>query len=76
LSPDSPNQDLKVKYEINQEAGTGEYRAVFPGERVVAIFLLEEGKYQLLAVHYTSESEIPVHSVPGFSIPGSEGFEW
>jgi hypothetical protein len=43
---------------------------------VVEIFLLEEGKYQLLAVHYTSESEIPVHSVPGFSIPGSEGFEW
>ena len=75
LSHSSVNQDLKVKYEIYQEAGIGEYWVVFPGDRVVEIFLLEKGKYQL-AGHYTTESEIPVHSVPGFSIPGSEVFEW
>ncbi len=75
LSPNSGNQDLKVKYALYEEAGVGEYWVVFPAERVIEIFLLENGKYHL-AGHYTEDGDIPIQSVPGFSIKGLEVFEW
>ena len=75
LSPGSLHQDLKVKYEVYEEAGIGEYWVVFPSERVIEIFLLENGKYRLSG-HFTSEDNIPVHSVPGFTVPCIEVFEW
>lgn len=74
LSPKSGNQDLKVKYALYEEAGVGEYWVVFPSERVIEIFLLENGKYRL-AGHFTQEGDIPVHSISGFSIKGLEVFE-
>ena len=75
LSPGSLHQDLKVKYEVYEEAGIGEYWVVFPSERVIEIFLLENGKYHLTG-HFTSEDNIPVHSIPGFTVPCIEVFEW
>ena len=75
LSPNSVQQDLNVKFSLYEEAGIGEYWVVFPGERVVEIFLLEEGKYRLSG-HFTENQDIPVNTIPGFSIPGKEVFEW
>jgi len=75
LSPNSVHQDLKVKYSLYEEAGVGEYWLVFPTERVIEIFILENGKYNLSG-HFTESQDIPVKTIPGFSIPGNEVFEW
>ena len=75
LSPASSHQDLDVKFGLYEEAGVGEYWVVFPAERVIQVFLLENGRY-CLSGQYTPGSDIPVHTVPGFSFPVLEVFEW
>jgi Uma2 family endonuclease len=75
LSPYSSRQDLEVKFGLYEEASVGEYWVVFPAERVIQVFLLEDGQYKLSG-QYTPGSDIPVHTIPGFSFPVLEVFEW
>ena len=45
LSPSTASKDLKEKYQLYEEHGVKEYWVVYPGEAVLEIFELQNGKY-------------------------------
>ena len=45
LSAHNSKKDLKDKYEIYQQAGVPEYWIVYPEERSVSVYVLQQGKY-------------------------------
>lgn len=47
LSPSSIHRDMEVKKSIYERFGVKEYWIVFPGEAVMEIFALKDGKYEL-----------------------------
>lgn len=47
LSPSTSKKDVQDKYDLYQEAGVNEYWIVIPEIKVVEVFVLVEGKYQL-----------------------------
>ncbi len=73
LSPGGTNRDVKVKFELYQEFGVQEYWIVSPGEQNVIVYHLKDGTY---ALHdeYSQPGEIPVKTLPGFSIEWAEVF--
>lgn len=59
VSPASAQVDTKDKFEIYQQSGVREYWIVFPEEKVIQIFLLNNGKYELRGM-YAGDSKAPV----------------
>lgn len=49
LSPTSIYKDIHVKKRIYEKAGIKEYWLVFPDEKVIEIFSIEKGRYELAA---------------------------
>ena len=45
LSPSTASKDLNEKYQLYEEHGVKEYWVVYPGEAVLEIYELQEGKY-------------------------------
>jgi Uma2 family endonuclease len=48
LSPSTASKDLKQKYELYEEYGVKEYWVVYPSEKVIQIYTLENGSYRAL----------------------------
>src|SRR5207237_8490272 len=48
LSPSTASKDLKQKYELYEEYGVKEYWVVYPSEKVIQIYTLEDGNYRAL----------------------------
>lgn len=48
LSPSTAAKDLKQKYELYEEYGVKEYWVVYPGEKVINLYTLENGRYRAL----------------------------
>lgn len=59
VSPASAQIDTKDKFQIYQDSGVREYWIVFPEEKVIQIFLLTDGKYELRGM-YAGDSKAPV----------------
>jgi len=57
LSPSTSKKDLNQKYEIYEITGVKEYWIVYPMERIVTVYVLQEGKYSHHQ-SYTHEDEI------------------
>jgi len=75
LSPFTSSKDLKNKFSLYEEFGVKEYWVVYPNERVLEIFSLDEnGKYSR-PVKYTSGDTIPSTVLKGFSIGLNDLFE-
>ena len=74
LFPGYLHQDLRVKYEVYEETGIGEYRVVFSSKWVNDFFCLKTESTALRVISLPKD-DIPVHSIPGFSVPGIEVFE-
>ena len=55
LSKSTTKKDLNDKYDIYQEAGVREYWIVMPLERLVEVFVLNDGKYQRVHTYYEEE---------------------
>jgi Uma2 family endonuclease len=47
LSKGNSKKEMRIKYDLYEETGVGEYWVVFPYEQVLQQFILEKGKYQL-----------------------------
>lgn len=45
LSPGNSKHDVSTKFELYQESGVKEYWLIFPSERLVSIYKLENGRY-------------------------------
>ncbi|HMP31670.1 MAG TPA: Uma2 family endonuclease [Saprospiraceae bacterium] len=54
LSPHTRKKDLQIKYEVYEEAAVREYWIVMPEERLIEVFVLEDGRYQRIQT-YTEE---------------------
>lgn len=60
LSPGNSRKEVRLKFDLYEESGVGEYWLVFPYEQIVQEFLLDEhGKYQLRALYPGDEIATP-----------------
>jgi Uma2 family endonuclease len=74
LSPGNSKKEIKLKYELYEEAGVKEYWIVNPAEENIVVFLLnEQGKLSGLKM-YAGEDTIQCTAVPGLNISVSEIF--
>lgn len=74
LSPGNSHKEVKLKFELYEEAGVKEYWIVYPEEESLAIFLLNEnGKYDG-ATLYAGKDKIKSKAVPGLIIDTKEIF--
>ncbi len=65
VSPSNTKHDVETKYQLYQKHGVREYWTVFPYDKMVNVFLLDEsGKYQLVGV-YAEDSKVPVNIFNG-----------
>ena len=74
LSPGNSKKEIKLKYELYEEAGVKEYWIVNPVEENIVVFLLnEQGKFSGLKM-YAGEDTIYSTAVPGLNINVTEIF--
>jgi len=65
VSPSNSKHDVKTKFELYQRHGVREYWIVFPNDKAVNVFLLDEtGKYQLVGM-YAEDAKVPVNIFNG-----------
>lgn len=76
LSRDNSKKEMQLKYQLYQESGVKEYWLVYPGEKAVHQFVLDEQteKYQLLNMYSGEDSATP-QLFPDCQIDLSEVFE-
>lgn len=74
LSPGNTAYDTQDKYRLYEEFGVQEYWIVSPGDENVIVYHLQDGKYALYA-EYAEPGDIPVATLPGFSLQWTEIFE-
>ena len=68
LSPSTASRDLKDKFDIYEKHGVREYWIVYPKDKAVNIFLLQDdGKYDAGRL-YDRAGQIPVNIFDGYSI--------
>ena len=68
LLPGNTKKEIKLKYELYEEAGVLEYWIVYPEEETVVAFTLDEHHKYNPAVFYAGDDTIKAISVPGFVI--------
>ncbi len=74
LSPKTAAYDTREKFSLYEEAGVPEYWIVFPGEKTVAAYVLENGRYESRGTYY-EPGRIPCEVLPGFAVEWAEMFE-
>jgi len=60
LSDSTSKKDLNDKYAIYEESGVKEYWIVMPKERLVEVFVLEDGKYRRIKTYVHDEIVSPI----------------
>lgn len=74
LSPGNSKKEIKLKYQLYEEAGVKEYWIVNPAEEnIVAFILNEQGKFSGLKM-YAGEDIIQSIAVPGLNVNLTEIF--
>ncbi|MEI9808746.1 MAG: Uma2 family endonuclease [Bacteroidota bacterium] len=74
LSPGNTKKEIKLKYELYEEAGVSEYWVVYPEEESVVVFALNEQRKYSPAVFYAGDDTIQAVSVPGFTVKMNDIF--
>lgn len=74
LSPGNSHKEVRLKFELYEEAGVKEYWIVYPEEESVAVFLLNENNKYDGAVLYAGKELIQSKAVPGLIIKTKEIF--
>ena len=78
ISPSTAKRDLNEKHNLYEDAGVREYWVVYPKDKAVTVFLLQENKrfdsgttYQII----DEKTRIPVYTLKGLIIDLNELFE-
>jgi Uma2 family endonuclease len=66
-------KDTKIKFDLYEEAGVGEYWIVFADHQFVEVYVLENGKY-VMKGRFSEGDDIPVHTLPGLMVNTDEVF--
>ena len=74
LSAGFTHRDTRLKFDLYEANGVGEYWLVAPGERTVLTYLLRNGRYQL-AAEYAAPGPMPVATLPGLAVEWAEVFD-
>lgn len=72
-TPGHISRDTKIKLDLYQEHGVGEYWILLPGEQVVIVYLLERGQYRL-AAEYAEPGPLLVRTLPGLTLDWADIF--
>ncbi|MFT4532751.1 MAG: Uma2 family endonuclease [Saprospiraceae bacterium] len=67
LSDSTSKKDLNDKYDVYEESGVKEYWIVMPKERLVEVFVLQDGNYQRIRT-YTQDESVSPHTFPELKI--------
>ena len=59
LSDSTSKKDLNDKYDVYEELGVREYWIIMPKERLVEVFVLQDGKYQRIKTYKQGEMVRP-----------------
>lgn len=74
LSPGNTKKEVKIKFELYEEAGVKEYWIVYPAEENIAVFLLGENRKFNGAKIYAAGDLIRSNSVSGLTIDVNDIF--
>ena len=74
VSPGSLVLDTRTKFDLYAENGVGEYWLVFPQERAVLTFALQNGDYQPTGT-YEAAGRLPSHTLPELQLEWADVFE-
>ncbi|GHT37270.1 hypothetical protein FACS189435_1930 [Bacteroidia bacterium] len=74
-SPSTAKRDLNEKFHLYEESGVREYWVVFPRDKGVTVFLLQEDSKFDEGTSYGCEGKVPVSIFKGFNIDLRELFE-
>ncbi|MBK9335099.1 MAG: Uma2 family endonuclease [Lewinellaceae bacterium] len=75
LSPGNSQTEMKDKFDLYEEAGVLEYWLVYPGERSVQIFQLNENGRYIGLRPYISGDTVTTPVVPGMEVPLADVFD-
>lgn len=75
ISPHTKKKDVQLKYEVYEEAGVKEYWLAFPIEKLVEVFVLENGKYKRVGM-YTPEDVIHPQIFPQLEVDLGSAFDY
>ncbi len=65
VSPSNSKHDVDTKFHLYQRHGVREYWIVFPDQKIINVFILnDKGKYEIVGM-YTEESKVPVNIFNG-----------
>jgi len=74
LSPSTNKKDVTEKFTLYEESGVKEYWIVYPSDKVIHVFLLQEnGKYDE-GIIYEREDKVPVHIFNNYLIDFNDIF--
>jgi Uma2 family endonuclease len=74
LSPGNSHKEVKLKFELYEEAGVKEYWIIYPEEESLAVFLLNENNKYNGAVLYSGRDMINSKAISGFVVNTKEIF--
>jgi Uma2 family endonuclease len=76
ISKHTSEKDLHLKFELYESSGVKEYWVVYPHERSIIVFVLNEhGKYQAASRPYTQKDSVQSFTIPGLCINLEEVFQ-
>lgn len=75
ISPHTKKKDIRLKYEVYEEAGVSEYWVVYPLEKILEIFLLRKGKYEQQGKFIEGDFVSP-SMIPGLKVDLTEVFDY
>jgi len=74
LSPGNRKEELRMKYEVYEEAGVKEYWIADPAKKAVLVFLLQpDGKFSVPEI-FTGRDQLAAQCVPGLKFNINEIF--
>jgi Uma2 family endonuclease len=74
LSPGNRKEELRMKYEVYEEAGVKEYWIADPAKKAVLVFLLQpDGKFSVPEI-FTGSDQLAAQCVPGLKFNINEIF--
>jgi Uma2 family endonuclease len=68
LSPSTNIKDVTEKFALYEESGVNEYWIVYPMDKVIHVFLLQENRKYNEGIMYESKGKIPVHIFNNYPI--------
>lgn len=75
LSPGNSKKEVRLKYELYEEAGVKEYWIIYPEEESIAVFMLEQNTNRYAGARiYAGGENIASTSLNGFEINTNEIF--